>query len=413
MKRSSWEIILAGLIFVGVGVYVVGNSSSPQKRDKRNISADSVQVDLNGKDIKVIKLEKLADLKNLENLENLKNLKNLGNFLPAEVRADLEKEINEVMKEFEDESLEVKINKEEGTVEIQRALAVDSASGWTSVSPGVFAYVKEFDADALENAAFNIPFGSIEIIGQNSGPGKLTLQASGQISNKDDLLSIISVTEQFGRQKADFQIRSASTSGNTRNINIQATLHLPADIDLNATTAAGHISSQNVDGQQHYRTQGGHISLKELTGKVNAKTSGGHVSLNDSKGTFVLQSSGGHISAMKSEGDISMKTSGGNIQATDILGGVQASTNGGNIELHFLELTGKTFASTDAGTITLLMPTNTNATFELSGNTINIPSAFNFEGQNTSGKATGTIGTGAHTVNAKTSYGNIILKPLE
>ncbi|HBQ61499.1 MAG TPA: hypothetical protein DD671_18295, partial [Balneolaceae bacterium] len=90
MKRSSWEIILAGFIFVGIGVYIAGNSSTPKQQASSNISADSINVKLEGENIRVIKLEKIANLEKLENLENLKNLKNLGNFLPAEVRADLD-----------------------------------------------------------------------------------------------------------------------------------------------------------------------------------------------------------------------------------------------------------------------------------------------------------------------------------
>ncbi|HBQ61498.1 MAG TPA: hypothetical protein DD671_18290, partial [Balneolaceae bacterium] len=100
-------------------------------------------------------------------------------------------------RQFEDESLKVNINTEDGTVEIQRAVTVGASGSWTSVSPGVFAYVKEFDTDALENMAISIPFGSIEIVSQTSGPGKLTLKASGQIASKEDLESIVSITEQL------------------------------------------------------------------------------------------------------------------------------------------------------------------------------------------------------------------------
>lgn len=416
MKRSSWEIILAGFVFVGLAMYVAGNTSNSGYTPSPEASTDSIRIDMEGNNVKIIKLEKLKELQHLEKLESLENLKNLekiGNFLPAEVRKDFETEIQQVIKEFEQESLEVNINTETGTLEIQRAISISPSGSWTSISPGVFAYVKEFDANELKGATMNIPFGSIEVSGKQGNKGKLTLKASGQISNKDELKSALEISEIIEQDGATFQVRSSSSQDNSNNLHLQAILTIPENLDLSVSTKAGHISSKNISGQQDYKTQGGHISLKELSGKVSAKTSGGNVSLDKSQGTFVLQSSGGHIQAKNTEGDLTMKTSGGNLRVSDLRGAVHAATNGGNIELQFQQLKGDSFASTGAGYIHINLPVNSDAQLELSGNSVEIPSAFSFNGQNSSGKASGTLGNGTQSLTAKTNFGKVVLKPVD
>lgn len=418
MKTSSWEIIIAGLLFVGISIYLTAQHSEPQKPTTASVSADSVRVNWNGDRLKVIELRSLQNLKNLENLENLENLKNLQNlknittFLPAEIQEDFNAEIDAVIKEFDQESVRVDFNSDEGTVSINRAMSI-SQGEWTAVSPGIFSYVKEFNSSELEEADLNLPFGSIEIIGGDNKQGKITIRASGQVSTREELRSKIETVENISQQRASFTINPKGDSVQNSSVQLHAVLSLPSNVEVRSVTEAGHISSKNITGNQTYQTSGGHISLQNLSGDVEANTGGGHISIRDSKGVIHLNSKGGNIKSLNSEGTLVMKTSGGSLEAHDITGSVEASTTGGNIELRFLEMLENSFATTGAGTITLWFPANANAKFDFSGNTVELDPAFNFLGDKSSGTLKGSIGSGAPTITAKTNYGKINVKVLD
>ncbi|MBD3616486.1 MAG: DUF4097 family beta strand repeat protein [Gracilimonas sp.] len=416
MKTSSWEIIIAGFIFVGVAIYLIEqNSDAPVSNE--TAAADSIRINLNGNDIRVFELkslQNLENLKNLENLENLKNLrnlenlKNLTNFLPAEVRTEFEAEIDEVMQEFEQESVNVVVNTEKGTVSVDKIVPASSGN-WTAVSPGVFAYAKEFDATTLQETRLELPFGSIDVIGSSGPKAEFTVKASGQISTKADLQSKINTSTNITADRAFFKITPQTGQSKNLNIQLQATLSIPENIRVHMLTNAGHISSEDIHGEQNYKTLGGHITLKNISGKISAETGGGHISISDSEGHLVLNSKGGSIHTQNSTGRLIMKTAGGNLQAYDFGGSVDASTNGGNIELRFLKLDGNSSATTGAGTITLWTPKSENASFNLAGSSIEIDSELDFQGTTSSGSAQGTIGNGATSITAKTNYGKVIL----
>lgn len=414
MKSSSWEIIIAGFLFVGLGIYLIEVNSSNSNPPKAPIPPDSIRHNLDGSNLRVIELKSLENLKNLENLENLKNLrnlenlKNLTNFLPAEIRTEFEKEIDEVMKEFDQESVNVVLNSEEGTISINRNLSAEPGN-WTAVSPGVFAFTKEFGASDLREAELKLPFGSIEVIGSSNSQAKLTVQASGQVSTKEDLKSKLNTLSDIRSERAIFEIKTRDAQNKELNIQLQATLTVPNDVRIYALTNAGHISSKEINGDQHYKTLGGHIVLETLTGDLTAETGGGHITISDSEGNLTLSSKGGNIRAQDSNGTLVMKTSGGNLQAYDFGGSIQATTNGGNIDLNLVELTGNSNASTGAGSISIWFPKTGNAAFDLSGSSIEIGSDLNFTGSQSSGSASGTVGSDGHTLTAKTNYGKVSL----
>ncbi len=420
MKTSSWEIIIAGFIFVGISIYLINQNSEatapPQKESAA--TTDSIRINLEGNDLRVVQLKSLQNLENLENLENLKNLENLQNlknlttFLPEELQADFESEIDEVIQEFEQESVKIEVNPEQGTLSINSIKSVTSGS-WTPITPGVFAYVKEFDASQLNQTELNMPFGSIEIMGTTTKEAKLTIEASGQVSNRAELESRIKTTANIGPDKAEFTISPRNKTERNHNIQLHATLTIPSNVQVKSITKAGHITSQNINGKQTYSTLGGHIKLSEVTGDIDASTSGGHISVKNSKGSLNLNSKGGHIVTKSAEGTIVMNTSGGNLKASEINGAIKAATNGGNIELSFLGLNGSVEANTGAGTISIWIPASSNTNVDLSGNLVEIAPALNFNGNSSAGSATGTIGNGTHSIVAKTNYGKVFLKVLD
>ncbi|MDR9417795.1 DUF4097 family beta strand repeat-containing protein [Gracilimonas sp.] len=420
MKTSSWEIILAGFLFVGVAIYLIEQNSTSQKSTETATASDSIQVNFDEDDIRVFRfksLENLENLQNLENLENLRNLrnlenlKNLSNILPAEVRGEFEAEIDAVMKEFDQESVNVSVNPEQGTVSIDKAISAESG-GWTAVSPGVFVYVKEFDATSLKEAILSLPFGSIEVKGNSGTQSKLTIQASGQVSTRAELQSKISTAVNISPEKAAIELKPNSKKPQETNIQLHAILTLPKEIAVQMTTQGGHLSSENISGTQRYKTLGGHITLKNLSGEINAETGGGHIALSNGEGTITLNSRGGNIRSENSTGNLVMQTAGGSLQVYEFSGSVDAKTNGGNIELRLLENRGASAAITSAGSISIWIPKNGDIDFDLSGSSVKIASDLNFEGSQSAGSAKGTIGSGASSLTAKTNYGKVSVKPI-
>lgn len=412
MKNTSWEIILAGFIFVGIAIYLAESYSSHSPESNTTASSINLDKDLNIQEIEGINLEQLKELENLselEDLQKLESLKSLSSILPAEVQKEFETEINAVIKDLKQEKNPANVSA--STLSNDENYELKGASGrWSVVSPGVYAFHQKFDASELKEVELELPFGSIEVIGSQESQASFSLKASGQIANKADLQSKIKTVSLIENEKGIFSITSAGNPYKDQNIQLQATLKIPARSALNAFTKAGHISSKNVHGEQQYQTLGGHIKLNNIEGNIKAKTSGGHISVNEASGSFDLLSLGGHIQVHSSEGNIVMKTSGGNLQANDITGSVQASTNGGNIELRFINLEGSSNAKTGAGIISIWVPKTINASFDLSGNTVEIDDVLKFIGEKSSGAAKGQIGSDGGSVQATTNYGQIILK---
>ncbi|SMO96581.1 DUF4097 family beta strand repeat-containing protein [Gracilimonas mengyeensis] len=421
MKTISWEIILAGLFFSGISIYLITqNSDAPPKHTESRV--DSIRVQVDGDRIRVIELKSLENLKhleglkelekleNLENIKNLENLKNLTNFLPSEIQSEFDKEIEEALREFEDESLKINFDPEKGTVEINKSVAANPGN-WSVVSPGIYTYVKEIDGSGLTETELSIPFGSIEVVGSTNEKAKLTIQASGQIATKTDLQSKIRVLPTVKNQTAAFEVRSLKNNNDgSNNIHLQTTLSVPQNMQVNSSTGAGHVSSNDLKGVQVYETKGGHITLNDLSGEVEAKTFGGHIKVNESTGNMSLRSMGGHIRTDDFEGTLTMKTSGGNLEAFNTSGTVTATTNGGNIDLRFQELTGDSQAETGAGSITIWLPRNIDAYLDLSGSSIELDSAFSFDGNKSSSSVSGTLGNGGPVIKAKTNYGKVSVK---
>lgn len=421
MKTISWEIIIAGFLFVGLSIYLIESSSIRSNSGQYESSSDSLEVTSNQENIRVFKLqsldnignlEHLRNLENLENLQNLETLKNMKNMLPMEFRAEFDKEIDEVIREMDQESLEFNFDAESKTVTLNPKSGIDQ-QGWSVKSPGVYLFTRYFDSAKNTKTDLTLPFGSVEIKGNQEGTKNLIIEASGQLSTLNDLRSKLAIEAQINDETAIFQLISKAKGTNDQNIQIQSKLELPQKMDLNIQTKAGHIDSDNIQGTQTYLTNGGHISLNNTSGTINAETGGGHIRIKESEGQVTLISKGGNIRVQNLKGDIELQTGGGSIQILNHEGAVNATTNGGNIELRSPSLNGPVNAQTGAGSITVWISKNADINFELHGSNVEIDSSLNFQGTNQVGIATGTIGTGNYKVIAKTNYGTISLKAFQ
>lgn len=417
MKTTSWEIIIAGFLFVGISIFLIEHNSDSSTPNQNSLNSDSLEVKSEEKNIHVFKLHSLENLENLKELENLKslqnleNLKNLKTLLPMEIRAEFESEIDQVIKEMDQESLEVNFDVEKKTLTIDPE-SLNNLQGWTAKSPGVYLFTRTFDSSNSGKTALSLPFGSVEVEGNSNGSKNLFIEASGNISSLNDLRTMLATESSVNDEQASFRLISKSERSDDQNIQIQSKLEVPRNMQLDIHTLAGHIVSDNIEGTQTYQTNGGHITLNNIAGIINAETGGGHIQIKDSDGQVNLISKGGNIRVQELTGDLILQTGGGSLQIMEHIGAIKASTNGGNIEIRSSSLNGPINANTGAGSITLWMNKDANIDLDLSGSNVEIDSEFNFNGTLQNGNASGTIGTGEYKLTAKTNYGTVSIKAI-
>ncbi len=424
MKRISWEIILAGLFFVGVAIYLIGRPSESDNSVRVSVAdvpappeppkPDKVHViDLNRLEaISSVKaeLKELEALQNKDNLKNLEQLKELAHLIPAQARDEFLTEIDKALRDLSDDEISINFDMKDNLIVVNRDYNVEEGK-WSLTSPGVYTYQYVFDASRLESSAIDLPYGSIMIVGTNEPNAKLTIQASGQIDSESDLNSQLSTFTVVNSESATFKV-SPNSDTRSQNIQLQATLNLPENMSVTATTESGHLEITNISGDQVYKTGGGHIKLSRIGGDVSAYTSGGNIRLDNSNGDFDLRSDGGHIQAKNSTADLNLITQGGNIDISEIKGEFSAVTkSGGNITVNQPVVNNDMVMETAAGSITINIPSATVADVKLKASAsvevIGIP----FDGTKTSNWMNGSLnGGGKLDIVAVSKLGKVLIK---
>jgi len=161
-------------------------------------------------------------------------------------------------------------------------------------------------------------------------------------------------------------------------------IHLPRRFNVDASTQAGNIEMQDIDGRvvlvtaggnitagnigggdgrtprpagwnsgeaplARLETQGGHIVVGDVAGDLRATTAGGHITTGNIDGDAVLRTGGGHIQTGRVSGVAQLDTGGGNIHVADANSTVTASTVGGQID--FGDAEGTIHAQTGGGAV--------------------------------------------------------------
>ncbi len=422
MKKFSWEIILAGLFFVALALYLIGKPSNNDD-DFGTTRADNVPVEPTPPppppgQVTVIDLEELASLRELEELQNLseisdaeslEKLRALAKLIPTEARDEMLTEIDKVLRELSDEKIQIDFEMDDKMIVINRKFDNVESGEWGNTSPGVYTFLNEFDASSISSSSINLPSGSINIVGTNDIKAKFTVQASGQISSEEDLKSKIRAISVFEDGEANFVLENLDET-NTSNIHLQATLYIPERMEISSNTGGGHIEVINIKGDQVYETGGGHIKLHKVKGDIVAVSGGGHVQVDDADGDVTLRSAGGHLILKNCTGEATLDTKGGNIEAKDIKGDVIASTQGGNIMLIYnTTITSDATLETSAGNIQIWMPKTSGADIELQASSAVELKGFTVNGSQSKTKVKGTINQGGPDIIGFSKFGKVTL----
>lgn len=429
-RNISWEIVVAGLTFVGIAIFLLNRGDRPGEgpRHARHY-IDSLSVPPPLPPSIVIDLQNLENLKNLRNLKNLKNLENLehlemelqnldkvikdkevsierGETTGFSVDQSLQK-LEKKLQELEKGDFNIKL--QDKKIFINRRFKVEEAS-WSEISPGVYVYRKSFDLPNNKNVDLDLSFGNVNIVGGDAPGGEIVLQATGDVEDPDLLAKNMLMQVKQHNGNTDFSISSKDRPSFSDQINLEATVTVPKQTNFNVSTSGGHISVTNLEGNQQLETAGGHISLDDLSGTTYAKTSGGHITGDQIEGNITLTTSGGHIKIEKATGNVNLSTGGGHINIDQLDGEGQAKTSGGNISADIRHLQGPLELNTSAGNISLLLPRSINTDITARGTRTSISDAFDFNGTQTEGKIEGAINGGGVPITAHCGYGNVSIK---
>jgi len=422
-KRSrSWEIVLAGLAFVAIAIYLTGNhKSSPDEPRAPEPPSNSIAEPSLPSAI-VIDLQNLGNLKNLENLRNLKNLenleqlefelKNLDKLIEKRINTEAEQESVEKSLRMVEEKLQ-NIEKAEYKVQLQnKKIFINKdydveESNWTETSPGVFVYRKSFPLGELKAFNLNMGFGNLNIVGAETAEGELTIRATGNVESAKEIRENLNILSRTDAEAATFEINPGNQSGFSDRVNLEATLKMPKNMKLDASTSGGHINANNLDGENRLFTSGGHIVLDAISGTTEAESSGGHITCDRLNGTAMLKTSGGHIKVSNADADLSANTGGGHIDLSRFSGQVDAKTSGGNISADILSAGGPLNFVTSAGNISLVIPQNLSANLKAKGNMVSLDEGFQFEGKKSDTGISGTLNGGGIPITLTCKYGNV------
>ncbi|MDZ7681264.1 MAG: hypothetical protein U5J63_05985 [Fodinibius sp.] len=433
-RATSWEIVLAGLAFIGIGIYLFNqNSGHSESRSSATVwESDSkapdppsspslpgaIVIDLDNLE-SLQKLENLKSLQNLKNLENLKELeielKNLDKLIEKnqdreQVQESLDRGLQQLEKELQKiEKANFNVKLQNKKVYINKDYNVQEAT-WSEASPGVFVFRDSFSIANLSSMDLQLGFGNVNIVGNSSSSGEITLRATGDLDDPAAFSKLMTIEKDLSSPAAHFRLSPSNGSNISDRINLEATLSIPKSTKITANTSGGHINASSLQNDQKLQTSGGHITLNGISGSTSAKTNGGHITCDEISGDIELSTGGGHIKINKPNGDLRAKTGGGHIEIQKAVGSIMAKTSGGNITTSIEEATGPLKFFTSAGNITLNLPTTITADLDISGSSVNLADAFDFSGTKNKGKISGTVNGGGEPVVASCGYGNVNIK---
>ena len=327
----SWEIVAAGLAFIGMAVYLL---SHEKESTFSHTTSNTSRITQNGEVtaptsppplpstivIDLQNLESLKRLKDLQQLDKLKNLKNIeielhnleqlihteNEAIESTAQASVEQSLQDLEEKLQEiEKTEFNIQLRDRKVYINKQFSVQEAS-WSETSPGVFVFREAFEIAESGLVDLDLDFGNINVIGGDKANAELVLQATGEIRTPSEIQNRLAMNMNLSSDHAAFAISSKERGHLSDHMEMEATLTIPGKVNVEAKTAGGHINVSHLEGNLKLFTAGGHISLEDLTGNIVAESKGGHITGDLTRGDLELSTAGGHIKIDRAVGSISL-----------------------------------------------------------------------------------------------------------
>jgi DUF4097 and DUF4098 domain-containing protein YvlB len=131
------------------------------------------------------------------------------------------------------------------------------------------------------------------------------------------------IKEEWGKGK-----RHNYTSGK-----IAWTLTVPAETEIEFSTASGDITASGLTGGIDARTASGDIDLRDMKGDLELSTASGDADLVNLDGDIEISTASGDISVENASGDVELSTASGDIDARGLSDNVDLSAASGDIDI--------------------------------------------------------------------------------
>jgi DUF4097 and DUF4098 domain-containing protein YvlB len=121
--------------------------------------------------------------------------------------------------------------------------------------------------------------------------------------------------------------------GSSRRSNVQWTLTVPADIEIEFSTASGDITADGLTGRIDATTASGDINLRDMKGDMELTTASGDATLVNLGGDIEISTASGDISVENASGDVELSTASGDIEASGLSDEIDLSVASGDIKI--------------------------------------------------------------------------------
>ncbi len=121
--------------------------------------------------------------------------------------------------------------------------------------------------------------------------------------------------------------------GSSRRSDVQWTLTVPADIEIDFSTASGDITATGLTGKIDATTASGDIDLRDMKGDMELTTASGDATLVNLEGDIEISTASGDISVDNASGDLELTTASGDIEASGLNNKIDLSVASGDIKI--------------------------------------------------------------------------------
>lgn len=197
------------------------------------------------------------------------------------------------------------------------------------------------DLQLIKEKSFNISSGKNLLVEISSGDVKVTYWDKSEVyikifGNENAMEKMDFTLEGNENQVKVIGKRKSSSSSWFSSMDVKVEIKVPAQFNLEISTAGGDIKCGGITGKAELNTSGGDVWADKFSGDLNASTSGGDIFLFCTDAKIIAETSGGDVK-LEYEGEnkgIDLSTSGGDIEvklSKEINASMELSTSGGDV----------------------------------------------------------------------------------
>ena len=228
-------------------------------------------------------------------------------------------------------------------------VAAGAQSGNTRVYRQGNAWVEEATGALPQgrNLRVDVGMGSVTVQGGASSP-TYTIRKKSYVSSEEGARREFEELRVTTSSQGDtIVVRGDFTRGGSHRLSADFTLNVPRDLQFSSIhTRGGSVNARNLAGRVEAETAGGSMSLDQIGGVIVASTMGGSISVGNASSEVTVKSAGGSINVATVGGRLSATTYGGSVEVGSVQQTAMIETMGGSVRV---QRTGGDLRATTAG----------------------------------------------------------------